>query len=309
MTTSKAQPGLTTVRVNSQAYKFINPLLYVDNASSTYPELSDLNSSLSTFIQSKQASGDATDVSVYYRDMTNGHWTGINQNDTYEPSSMLKVLVLMAYLKHALSDPSILSHELPYSKAADESQTYKPSNPLVDGRSYPVANLLTSMITTSDNGSLKALNAYDPRDISDVYQALDLPIPSATSSQDINSANFMSAQEYSRVFRTIFNGTYLSWNLSEQALELLSQTDFKNGLVAGTPAGTVISHKFGERTNQLTDGTVAGRELHDCGIVYYPDHPYFLCVMTKGKDFSKLEGVISGLSKIAYGYVNALPKK
>jgi len=31
--------------------------------------------------------------------------------------------------------------------------------------------------------------------------------------------------------------------------------------------------------------------------------------MTKGQDFSKLEGVISGLSKIAYGYVDALPKK
>lgn len=98
----------------------------------------------------------------------------------------------------------------------------------------------------------------------------------------------MSPKQYSRVFRTLFNGTYSPWNLSEQVLDLLSHTSFTQGIVAGTPQNITISQKFGEHTNTLPNGSVADHELHNCGIVYYPDHPYFLCIMTRGKTFSDL---------------------
>ena len=45
------------------------------------------------------------------------------------------------------------------------------------------------------------------------------------------------------------------------------------------------------------------RQLHDCGIIYYPNNTYLLCIMTRGKDFKQLESVIAGISKTVYEVV------
>jgi len=87
-------------------------------------------------------------------------------------------------------------------------------------------------------------------------------------------------------------------------LSLLTHTNFTSGLTAGIPKNIVVAHKFGEATDDDVSGSIISRELHDCGIIYYPGKPYLLCVMTKGTDFSKLEGVISGISEIAYDFVS-----
>ncbi len=88
----------------------------------------------------------------------------------------------------------------------------------------------------------------------------------------------------------------------------MSQTDFTEGIVAGVPQGTLVSHKFGVRTvasHELTPDSqmVSNHELHDCGIVYYPNNPYFICVMTQGKEFNSLQSVIQGASELVWKYV------
>ena len=82
--------------------------------------------------------------------------------------------------------------------------------------------------------------------------------------------------------------------MSEKLLSILSKTEYKGGLVAGVPDNIIVSHKFGERVI----GDVY--QLHDCGIVYYPNNPYLLCVMTKGTEFTKLEKVIQDISGMVY---------
>jgi hypothetical protein len=62
-----------------------------------------------------------------------------------------------------------------------------------------------------------------------------------------------------------------------------------------------VSHKFGQYgvTDQQSP---SGQdwEFHDCGIVYYPNHPYHLCVMTKGPDLNALKKMVKGISQITY---------
>jgi hypothetical protein len=82
--------------------------------------------------------------------------------------------------------------------------------------------------------------------------------------------------------------------MSEKALDLLTTTDFGEGIVADLPSGTVVAHKFGERG--YAGSTV--RQLHDCGIVYHDHSPYLLCVMTRGHNFEHQAEVISGVSRI-----------
>jgi hypothetical protein len=45
------------------------------------------------------------------------------------------------------------------------------------------------------------------------------------------------------------------------------------------------------------------QHFHDCGIVYYPKHPYLLCVMTQGQDPETLENAIAEISKFTYTQV------
>jgi hypothetical protein len=56
-----------------------------------------------------------------------------------------------------------------------------------------------------------------------------------------------------------------------------------------------VAHKFGERT--LEKGT---QHFHDCGIVYYPRHPYLLCVMTQGRDIEAQSRAIASISTFVF---------
>ncbi len=76
------------------------------------------------------------------------------------------------------------------------------------------------------------------------------------------------------------------------------------------PPDIPSSNKFGERTvetKNTTTGmtTVDYRELHDCGIIYYPRNPYLLCIMTKGQDFAKLSKIISDISSMVYNEIDS----
>jgi hypothetical protein len=80
----------------------------------------------------------------------------------------------------------------------------------------------------------------------------------------------------------------------------LAKSTFTEGIVAGLPQGMTVAHKFGEA--ELPDGTL---QLHDCGIVYKPNQPYLICVMTKGSNFDTLAGVISHISKTVYQIIQS----
>ncbi|MCX6716116.1 MAG: class A beta-lactamase-related serine hydrolase, partial [Candidatus Taylorbacteria bacterium] len=267
------------IRADIKAYQFINPLLFANNDKDTSPDLNVLVRGLNKSISKSLTDGDASSVSVYFRDLNTGRWTGINEDDTYTPVSMLKVVVLMAALKIAETNPDFLQKKI-YYKPDDSTKFYRPNDKVSAGY-YSVQDLVNSMIIYSDNASSAAL--MEDKEINNtfglVYTIFRLP-----SFKSATSTDFMSVKSYSSVFRALYNSTLFQWNLSEQALDFLSKTDFMDGIVAGVPSGTKVSHKFGETgALQGADKTVI-HELHDCGIIYYSTHPYLLCVMTRGKD-------------------------
>ncbi len=287
------------IRADLPTYRFINPLLFSESPKDSSAQFRQLSSAIGDFVALEEKNTDASDISVYFRDLNGGRWTGVNEDDTYRPSSMLKVIAMMAALEIAQNDQEFLSKQLDYQSSDHTDQYYKPGDSLSTGQ-YSVQQLINAMIVYSDNDALSALLAdQDVQDrFNSLYALFRLPVYS-TSTPD-----FMSPKSYSAVFRTLYNSAVFPWDLSEQILHLLSETTFDNGIVAGVPAGTVVAHKFGENTAVENTGTIVDRELHDCGIIYYPGHPYLLCVMTRGSNFPKLEGVISGISKIAYSFVS-----
>lgn len=290
----------TLSEIRSGGYKFTNPLLDCDNFKPSILKTHvDLINSLNDYVKNALLNENATQVSVYFRSLNNGPWIGINEKEYYTPASLLKLPILIATLKKAENDPALLKMRINYNTPYDT--IYKPN--IKDttcirlGKSYSVDELLRFMIVHSDNEAKEILvNLISNDFILNVMEDLGVNLKNRNFSID-----FISVKEYSSFFRILYNASYLSRNMSEKALELLSHTKYDKGITNKLPKDLVVSHKFGERGFENSDL----KQLHDCGIIYHPGNPYLLCVMSRGYDFDKLSKVISDISLMVYNNVKS----
>jgi beta-lactamase class A len=287
---------LDSVReIHSGGYKLINPL-YECNTGVPYGtiQLLDLNNNISNYINKITANNTVARVAVWFRDLNNGPWFGINEEDLFAPSSLLKVPVMMAYYKEAEVNPSILDQKITYSQNLQGAykEFFPAKHPIVLGNTYTVEELIEHMIVESDNSALLLLqDKIGEQKINQVTTDLGI-----TNYEDLS----MSVKDYSTLFRILYYSTYLNRTYSEKALELLTKVEFKEGLVAPIPKDLTVAHKFGERLTE--DGT---HQLHDCGIIYYAKRPYLLCIMTKGPDFNDLLSTIQQISQKVYTEISS----
>lgn len=279
--------------------KFIAPLLLGSESSIFYEDESfskQINSYTDNVLHNKKALA----ISVYFKNLTTGSWVGINENDHYAPASLMKVPIMLAIFKQAEQDPTFLKKELYYDGSSDlnREEYYKPQEKILPHHSYSIEKLLDYMITYSDNNATVLLLSVTPKTaLTEIFTDLGLPVPDDTTTGTID---YMSDKLYSRLFRVLYNSTYLNEEYSEKALKILANPDFPNGIAHSLPSGISVANKFGERTIYNEDKTIRYRELHDCGIIYVPKSPYLLCIMTKGNDFKALETVIQDISTMTY---------
>lgn len=301
--TSLGQIRQSTLGKNT--YRFIDPLFACDITSrKAVTELFPLKTKIEELIANKIHAGQLKNASVYF-DTRDGRWLGINTAETFFPASLMKVPTLIAFLKVAQEDPNILSKKIYYDGSFNLNtlEYFKPQKSIQPKHSYTVQELLESMIKYSDNNALPLLlKSIDSKTLAEVYTDLGVSIPEDTND---SLADFMPIKSYVSFFRVLYNSSYLSRDMSESALALLSQASFRSGIKDGVPDNILVAQKFGER-NFGTDPTDTKTEkgLHDCGIVYFPDRPYLLCVMTKGNDFDKLAATISDISKLVYQFMS-----
>jgi beta-lactamase class A len=291
----------TVVEIRTGGYKFINPLLECESAQNAFSELTPFRDKISALADKINASSDAIDfVSVYFRDLNNGLYFSVNPTASFTPASLLKLPLLVAYFKLAEAKPDILKQAYVFTDNAtidNVTQMVPPEQVLQNGQSYTTQELLRRMIIYSDNrAQYLLLNHADMSSLQQVYSDFGISLPS-----DQNPNPQVTVQQYAGFLRILFNASYLNAADSELALEWLSQSEFKDGLVAGVPGNIAVAHKFGER--ELTDANQS--QLHDCGIVYYPKHPYLLCVMTRGKGLPNLSKAIAQVSQAVYSEVDS----
>jgi beta-lactamase class A len=282
-------------------YQYINPLLECDTSFISQEKIFDsLRDQLQTLIKSEtKINSHVNFVSVYYRDLNNGPWIGINHNELFSPASLIKVPVMMAYYKEAGYNPAILEKKVLNTKSYEPgTQNIVPEVTLTPNQEYTIDELINNMIIYSDNNAYELLlENIDTQKVYQVYKDLGVDITEAESNP---SGNILSVKNYAAFFRILYNASYLNTDMSEKALRLLSQIKFTKGLKAGIPSDVNISHKFGER-QYLSTGE---KQLHDCGIVYHPTKPYLICIMTRGNDFTAQTNMIKKISASVYNYIN-----
>lgn len=277
----------------------INPLLACDVAADVLndPKLVSFKKEIEKYLDTRMGRDEAVKVSVYFRELNNGRWFSLGDTDKFIPASLRKVPLMIALLKMAETEKNLLDRQVKFDLTTDYNlkQNFKPSRMLVVGNQYSVRDLIYRMIVYSDNNAFTLLTrVVNPNELKKVYSNLRVLDPP----ESVND-QFLSVQTYESFFRVLYNASYLTREASDWALEIMSASEFKTGLVAGVPAAVTVSHKFGEHSDEN------GVQLHDCGIVYYPKHPYLLCVMSKGSNFDMLDDVIAGVSRIVYSEIDA----
>ena len=289
--------NLKEIRYLHPDYKYISPLLAIGLPETKIEKYVDMKNKLSAYIKDQISQQKIEKTSAYFRDINNGNWIGIGEKDTYEPASLLKVPTMIAYYNLAGSHPKILSQTIvyqDYSLTGAQHDDLNVSPNLKIGNTYTVDQLIRAMIVYSDNNAKDLLiENIDPKYLKQVF--MDLGIQSPADKEGVYT---IDTQTYSLFFRILYNASYLNDTFSDKALSLLSEAEFKNGLHKGLPDGIQLAHKFGE-TPLFKNNQVSALQLHDCGIVYI-QNPYFICVMTQGKNVQDLESTIQSISKIVY---------
>lgn len=274
-------------------YTFINPLLECEySTDATFRMIRPFEEKIENLVKKEVNQNRASHISVYFRLLNDGRWFGISEDELFLGGSLFKLPVLMAYLKYAETNPGIFEEKVKVEVSEDFNATryFSSTKSIKNGETHTVLDLLIALIVSSDNNASAALFYKLPRETMDrVYTDLGLSIPSFTPGKDS-----ISVRNYASFFRILYNATYLTKNYSEMALDMLADSQFDQGLTKGLPKEISVAHKFGERTigNE--------RQLHDCGIVYFPKTPYILCVLTRGDDFVELSNVISSISSAVY---------
>jgi len=282
------------IEVREGGYKYISPLLECDNFHPVNTKyFAELKNELANYVNNAIYEKNATHISVYYRSLNNGPWFGIKEHEYFTPASLLKVPILIAALKKAENDNTLLNRKFLYKTSfGTEFQNILGNEQVKLGTEYTFEELLNYMIIQSDNEAKELIIEIIGNDyIVDVMEELGLNL----KSRDLN-LDFVTVKEYSSFFRILYNASYLNRNMSEKALEMMSKTLFNKGIKGKLPPEVMVAHKFGERGYDDVDF----KQLHDCGIIYLTGSPYLLCVMTKGNDFDKLTSIIADISLIVY---------
>jgi beta-lactamase class A len=283
------------VRENSNTFHFINPLLECELGSS-YLKGNSLpdQGHLQQIIDNAKAQGKISFVSLYYRDLNNGPWVGINESEKFFPASLMKIPLMFHFYKEAETDPGILARKITFNSSEIPVTVpyYPPPVQLEDGKEYTVEELIEHALRYSDNNAAALLfREASNENLNSLYADLHITLPTDDSGTD-----FMTARTYATFFRVLYNSSYLTNEHSEQALGILTQSSFNQGMTAKLPPNVIVAHKFGEKA--YIDN--ASKQLHDCGIVYVPGKPYLFCVMTRGNNMDEMANFIGDLSRAVY---------
>ncbi len=258
-----------------------------------------LREALSRKKEELKAAGMVTHLSLYFQDLDHGPRFGIGEYDQFQPASLVKLPVFIFFLHAADLDPALLDRSLSYTGSLDiadsvteASQTIEPDTP------YSIRELLRKMIVYSDNRSYvvltREMNVLASKTAYTTFRDLDV------LQLMLKPDSYIPISLYAKLYAVLYNMGYLSRDMSQFALQLLSDAVFHEGIVAGLPEGTRVAHKFGYSNLENE------QQLHDCGIIYNPKMAYILCLMTTGPDLEKANSAIVEVTRMVNDAVSSV---
>lgn len=233
-------------------------------------------------------------IGIYFEYLPSGVSIGVNEKEVYFGASLLKVPVAMKTYKLIGEGKIKKDQEL----IIEEKHLDKGFGDLWQkgaGTKISVREAVELSLAKSDNTADKLLrDLVKENPVSEVFDYLDIPTDVAKA-----PGAGVTAKNYSSIFRSLYLSSYLFYENSNEILEILTTSPYKDRILAGVPSNVKVAHKIGIYKEPGKDES----QTHaDCGIVYAPKRPYILCVMTDSL-LTEATQEISQVSKIIYEYV------
>ena len=227
--------------------------------------------------------GYAGVVGVSVRNLETGEGLSIRGDEKFPSASLIKVSVLVALL-HEVERGTIRLDDPLTMIARDRVGGSGVLQHLHSGLELTVEDAARLMIVISDNTATNLLLDKVPmRAVWAKMDSLGLPhtrIHSKTFLRSTSVAMDSSVKyglgvttpdETVRLFSLLHAGRAVSPRLDSLALAMLRDNEDWNKLVRWLPDGATAAHKSGD----------VDQSRNDCGILYGPDAPVAVCVMTR----------------------------
>lgn len=226
---------------------------------------------------------------LYLQDAKSGSWLGINERENFVPASLLKIPIAMAIFKKIEKGEIKIDQKVEITQADLDTAAGAPQRLNAGGRET-VWNLIKLMIKISDNAAKNALKRQLlPEEINEVFTHVGIDNPYLQE----NENNLVAPRQFARLFKALYFSTFLTPEFSEKLLDLTTETRVESLIAAGVPWEIQVAHKYGERFDLL----------HDCGIIYQPERPYFLCIMTSNIPLPEAQGLVKDISGEVYKFI------
>ncbi|MCA9381323.1 serine hydrolase [Candidatus Dojkabacteria bacterium] len=215
---------------------------------------------------------DTENYGVYFYDLDRDIEIGINDDIIFPPMSISKLPIAVLMLREV--DKGNFS--LDTQSVFDWNSTADPTNVLKSnyvGTSFAIRDYLRFLIIDSDNASIRKLeNLMGGYLVTNEKAVNELGV-----THFFRDPHDVIAKDIGRVFKGIYDGTYLSKETNEYMLYLLQHTHaaLQDGIPVGVPEPykSTIAHKTGQGASN------PGFIWEDAGIIYGKNSDYILVVV------------------------------
>ncbi|QQG52603.1 MAG: serine hydrolase [Candidatus Falkowbacteria bacterium] len=271
-------------------YSLLDPARSIVEQENFFSTIEPVRKQMKEIVAKYEKDGDK--IGIYFEFLNTGANVSINQDARFWPASLSKMPTIFVVMKRIEDGKWQLSNELVlFEEDKDDrfGELYK--KPV--GTKFTIEELVKETLINSDNTAHKILvRNLSSEEYTDMFEALGME-------QLFNEDYNITAKEYSRVFRALYNASYLNRNNSQQLLLWSSESKFDEFIGSGVGSDVVFSHKIGEEFKEVV--------FLDSGIVYVPSRPYLITIMVEVEDgggVERAQEIMKELSKAAYDYVS-----
>ena len=276
-------------------YPFLDPSVYEDNQHQEIIDFDPLRQNITAYLQSLSVS-----YSFYFEYLPNGVTIRDDEDSFSQAASLMKTPLVMDLYKLAEQGKISLSDKETIEPVdIDTDPVYGNPTHLETGQTISLSQAAQITLNDSDNTTLNIIKSVilplvDQTSDSFRYLDLDYSVGGLANNAQIT----ISARSYSSILTCLYFACLNSPEDSTNILKYLTNSAEPNRLAAGVGSGTLVAHKV---------GSAGSTAQSDCGIVYYPQKPYLICLMLFNipSTNTNVDPYFQHLSQMTYDYIKS----